>query len=89
MAKQYDYLFLDGTFYKDGELPGRNMTEVPHPFVQESLALFYDLPLVKKQKIYFIHFNHTNPLIDKSSKQYKEVKSKGFNVASEGLKISL
>lgn len=89
MVKQYDYLFLDGTFYKDGELPGRNMSEVPHPFVQESVYLLNDLPLAEKQKICFIHFNHTNPLIDKSSKEYKEVKSKGFNVAVEGLKISL
>ena len=89
MIQQYDYLFLDGTFYKDGELPGRNMSEVPHPFVQESVELFNGLSSTEKQKIWFIHFNHTNPLIDRSSKEYKEVKSKGFNVAVEGLKISL
>lgn len=89
MVQQYNYLFIDGTFYKDGELPGRNMSEVPHPFVQESGELFKDLTLTEKRKIWFIHFNHTNPLIDKSSKEYKEVKSKGFNVAVEGLKISL
>jgi len=89
LVKQYDHLFLDGTFYKDDELPGRNMSEVPHPFIQESVDLFSGLSLPEKQKIWFIHFNHTNPLIDKSSKQYKEVKSKGFNVAEEGLKISL
>lgn len=88
LVMQYDHLFLDGTFYKDGELPGRNMSEVPHPFIQESVDLFSGLSLAEKQKIWFIHFNHTNPLIDKSSKQYKEVKSKGFNVAAEGLKIS-
>ena len=89
MVQQYDYLFLDGTFYKDGELPGRNMREVPHPFVQESVELFKDLAISEKRRIFFIHFNHTNPLIDKSSKEYKEVKSKGFNVAVEGLRISL
>jgi pyrroloquinoline quinone biosynthesis protein B len=89
MVKQYDYLFLDGTFYKEGELPGRNMSEIPHPFVQETIDFFKELPAAEKQKVYFIHFNHTNPLIDKSSKEYKEVKSKGFNVAFEGMKISL
>jgi len=89
MVQQYDYLFLDGTFYKDGELPGRNMSEVPHPFVQESVELFKALTLRGKQKIFFIHFNHTNPLIDKSSREYKEMNNKGFNVAVEGLKISL
>ncbi|HEY5773919.1 MAG TPA: MBL fold metallo-hydrolase, partial [Chitinophagaceae bacterium] len=39
LVKQYDHLFLDGTFYQAGELPGRNMAEVPHPFVQESMKL--------------------------------------------------
>ena len=89
MVNKHDYLFFDGTFYKEGEVPGRNMSEIPHPFVQESVQLFKDLPLTEKQKIWYIHFNHTNPIIDKSSSEYKEVKSKGFNVAFEGLKISL
>lgn len=89
MIKEYDYLFLDGTFFKEGELPGRDMNEVPHPFIQESIDLFRDLPLAEKQKIWFIHFNHTNPLIDEFSKEYKEVKSRGFNVAAEGSRISL
>ena len=65
MTKQFDYLFIDGTFYKDGELAGRIMSEVPHPFVQESVDLFDKLSAAEKQKIYFIHFNHTNPLIDR------------------------
>ena len=89
MVKSHDDLFIDGTFYKDGELPGRNMSEVPHPFVQESMELFKDLTSTEKQKIWFIHFNHTNPLIDKSSKEYKEVKSRGFNIAIEGSRITL
>ena len=89
LVKSHDYLFIDGTFYKDGEVPGRNMSEVPHPFVQESMELFKDLTSAEKQKIWFIHFNHTNPLIDKSSKEYKDVKSKGFNVAIEGSRITL
>jgi len=89
MVKSHDYLFIDGTFYKDGELFGRNMSAVPHPFIQESIELFKDLSSTEKQKIWFIHFNHTNPLIDKSSKEYKDVKSKGFNVAIEGSRIIL
>ena len=88
LVKQYDHLFLDGTFYNDGELPGRNMSEIPHPFVRESFELFNDLSTTEKQKICFIHFNHTNPLIDGASKEYKEVKSKGFKVAVEGLRIT-
>jgi pyrroloquinoline quinone biosynthesis protein B len=32
-----DYSFLDGTFYNGLELPGRNMSEIPHPFIIESM----------------------------------------------------
>jgi pyrroloquinoline quinone biosynthesis protein B len=89
IIKQYDYLFLDGTFYKNGELPGRSMNEVPHPFIEESLSLFNELTTAEKEKIWFIHFNHTNPLLDESSTEYKEVKNRGFKIASEGTRIFL
>lgn len=85
MLKQCDHLLLDGTFYKDGELPGRNMTEIPHPFVQESMDLLDKLSPIEKRKIWFIHFNHTNPLVRKESAECKEVRNRGFNVTTEGL----
>jgi pyrroloquinoline quinone biosynthesis protein B len=89
LVKQYDYLFLDGTFYAGGELPGRNMNEVPHPFVQESISLFEKLPDVEKRKIFFIHFNHTNPLLDKFSSEYAEIKKKGVGISFEKMKLDL
>ena len=35
--KNVDYAFIDGTFYNDKEIPHRNMNEIPHPFVVETL----------------------------------------------------
>ena len=87
MVKTHDYLFLDATFYDETELPGRNMSEIPHPFVKESMELFNDLSKEEKSRIWFIHFNHSNPLIDSSSIEYKEVRNRGFKVANEGDKI--
>jgi pyrroloquinoline quinone biosynthesis protein B len=87
LVNKCDYLFLDGTFYKDGELPGRNMEEIPHPFVRESMDLFNPLGPAEKKKIWFIHFNHTNPLVRKEALASKEVKDRGFNMASSGLVI--
>ncbi len=86
-VKQCDYLLLDGTFYKDGELPGRNMTEIPHPFVQESMKWLEKVSREEKRKVWFIHFNHTNPLVRKESAECKEVRNRGFNVATQGLVI--
>jgi pyrroloquinoline quinone biosynthesis protein B len=82
--KQVDYAFLDATFFDGDELPNRNMNEIPHPFVVESMKLFQNLDEVKKKKIYFIHFNHTNPLLNKDSEQFKQVLKNGFNVAEFG-----
>jgi len=84
-----DMALLDGTFYKNGELPGRDMSEVPHPFVEESLKKFSLLSSAEKSKIVFIHFNHTNPLLKKDSEEKKKVRSNGFGVAEEGLIIEL
>ena len=63
------------------------MSEIPHPFVQESMELFSDLFENDKQKVHFIHLNHTNPLLIDESNAQKEVIEKGFNLAKEGLVI--
>ncbi|MEP1151012.1 MAG: MBL fold metallo-hydrolase [Balneola sp.] len=87
-VSKVDYAFLDGTFYDQNELPGRDMSEIPHPFIEESLKLFEDLEASEKAKIQFIHFNHTNPLI-LDSPERKKVEELGFKVAFEGLRINL
>ena len=76
LIKKVDYAFLDATFYKNGELK-RDMSEIPHPFVEESMELFSTLTETDKQKVHFIHFNHTNPLLIKGSAAQKEVFEKG------------
>tara|TARA_B110001454_G_scaffold218858_1_gene248274 strand:+ start:55 stop:978 length:924 start_codon:yes stop_codon:yes gene_type:complete len=86
LIQKVDYVFLDATFYKNGELQ-RDMSEIPHPFVEESMKLFSTLTKTDKQKVYFIHYNHTNPLLIEGSNAQKEVSEKGFNFAKEGLII--
>ena len=83
LIKETDYSFLDGTFYKDGELEGRPMSEVPHPFITESFQQFQSLSAAEKKRIYFIHFNHTNPLLNENSAEYKRV-NQVFHTAKQG-----
>jgi len=87
--KKVDYALVDATFYDSKEVNYRDISEIPHPFVIESIELFDSLNEKEKNKIYFIHLNHTNPLLDKESDQYKYVISKGYNVAQEGLVLKL
>ena len=89
LVKESNLALLDGTFYKDGELTGRAMSEVPHPFIEESLQLFADMPETEKKKISFIHFNHTNPMLDERSAELNDVLSKGFMVSRQGELIVL
>lgn len=84
-----DYAFLDAAFFADGELPGRDMSKIPHPFVSETMALFDPLPAKERNKIWFIHMNHTNPLLNDNSNAYKQVVAAGYHVAKEGLSFPL
>ncbi len=89
LVREVDYALLDGSFFADGELPGRDMSEILHPYVQESLELFAELSESDKAKIIFIHFNHTNPLLIDGSDAQKLLTSLGFRFASEGMRLPL
>ncbi len=83
-----EYVLIDGTFYKDGEID-RPMGEVPHPFVSETMELLANLPADQKRKVHFIHLNHTNPLLQPTSPEHRRVQQQGFRFAEQGQRIDL
>ena len=87
-VKKVDYAFLDATFFKDGEIP-RPMSEVPHPFIEETVSLFANQNKEVKSKVYFIHFNHSNPAILKTHHLQDSIKKMGFNFAKQGQILDL
>ena len=89
MIKSVDYAFLDGTFFDEKEINNRDISEIPHPFIIESLKLFKELEESEKSKVYFIHLNHTNPVLNSESSEYKKVISAGFNIAKTGMEFFL
>ena len=89
LIRSVDYALLDATFFADGELPGRDMSKVPHPFVAESMAFFEDLTDEEKSRVIFIHMNHTNPLLIDGSPEQAEVERRGFRFAREGMRLEL
>ncbi|HMQ70867.1 MAG TPA: MBL fold metallo-hydrolase, partial [Ignavibacteria bacterium] len=46
-----DYAFLDATFYDENETGNSGMSEIPHPFITESMDLFKNIPAEEKIKI--------------------------------------
>lgn len=74
LADGVDYVLLDGTFASMDELPGRDISQVPHPLMSETRALLAGT----RAKLWFIHLNHSNPsIVD------------GQDVAREGMTFAL
>jgi pyrroloquinoline quinone biosynthesis protein B len=84
-----DRAYLDGTFFAAGETPGRSMEEIPHPFVQESMQRFSHLPASERNKIHFLHFNHTNPLLRANSPEAAALSAAGMHAAQRGDRLGL
>jgi len=88
LTEEFDYLLLDATFY-DAEEINRDISEIPHPLVTETINLLDSLSLEAKSKVYFIHMNHTNRMLDPNSDLSRLVKSKGFNIVRLGQRLYL
>lgn len=87
--RKVDVAYLDGTFFRNGEIAGRDMSLIPHPFIEESMKRFGTLPEAERAKIRFIHLNHTNPVIRNADGAADEVRTAGYGVALEGERTAL
>ena len=88
LVQEFDYLLLDATFY-DSEEINRDISEIPHPLVSETIGLLDNLTTKDKDKVYFIHMNHTNMMLDPKSDLTDYILSEGYNIARLGLKLEL
>lgn len=84
VVRSVDVALLDATFYGGDELPGRDIREVPHPFVVETLETTAQWSPEERARIRLIHLNHTNPLHRSQSEAATRVRAAGLAVAREG-----
>ena len=89
MIKKHDIAFLDGTFYDKNELKSRNIKDVPHPSIKESIKRFSPLVAIDRKKVNFTHLNHTNKVLRQNSKERNAIIAQGFQVASDGMVCSM
>ena len=87
VVQENDFSLLDGTFYDINELPGRDMSKIPHPFIVETIKVLEGVK--NNSSVHFIHLNHTNPALNASSNATKEIRKNGFNVAKRNQKFNL
>jgi pyrroloquinoline quinone biosynthesis protein B len=86
-----DALFIDGTFWSDGELKplrpnARTATEMGHVPVEQSLI---GLRSCRAAPIVYIHINNTNPILAPNSPQRREVEAAGIAVGEDGMEFEL
>ena len=79
-----DILFIDGTFYDKDEIDNRNISEIPHPSIRESLNFFSGLNRDNRNKIFFTHLNHTNTAIKEGHESRRFLNSEGYHIANAG-----
>jgi len=84
LVRRVDAAYLDATFFDGSELPGRNIAEIPHPLIVESLARFERLTSAERARVRFIHLNHTNSALDPDGEAARRVRAAGCGIAREG-----
>lgn len=84
LVRGVDVAYLDATFFDGSELPGRDITQIPHPLIVESLARFERLSAAERAHVRFIHLNHTNPALDPAADAARRVREAGCGIAREG-----
>lgn len=81
--EEADIAIVDGTFWSKQEID--RYEEVPHPTIQETMEKTKDFDT----DIYFIHLNHTNPVLREDTEERKKVEENGFGVAERGMEFEL
>ena len=87
-------VLFDGTLWRDDEMietgvgakTGRRMGHMPISGPEGSLAGFADLEVGRKV---FVHVNNTNPILVEDSAERRAVEAAGWEVAYDGMEISL
>ncbi|WP_442943719.1 MBL fold metallo-hydrolase [Nitrospirillum sp. BR 11752] len=86
-----DLVFFDGTLYTDNEMIRAGLGQktglrMGHMSVDATLAAFADLGVRRRV---FIHINNSNPILMDDSPQRRVVDQAGWEVAFDGMEITL
>ena len=87
--EKVDYALLDGTFFGPDELPGRDLDEIGHPFISDSMQILNSSGKQEKNKVFFTHLNHSNPALDPDGQAHLAIQDQGFHLAEDGAEFSL
>jgi pyrroloquinoline quinone biosynthesis protein B len=84
LLRDVDIAILDGTFFSMDELPGRRVASIGHPTITETMDLLEETVRDGRLRVYFTHFNHSNPVLEATSAARDQVERRGFHLLDEG-----
>ena len=89
-----DLLLFDGTFWSDDELirvqgSGSTAREMGHIPVSGAEGSLRKLAVLRRPRKVFVHLNNTNPMLDESGPEYREVRAAGWEIAEDGWSLEL
>jgi pyrroloquinoline quinone biosynthesis protein B len=79
-----DLLLIDGTFHSASELPGRDVAEIGHPLIVDTMDRLQAKVDAGELEVWFVHLNHSNPVLDPAAPERRELERRGFRVADVG-----
>jgi pyrroloquinoline quinone biosynthesis protein B len=87
-------ILFDGTFWNDDEpahIPGlgRRAAQMGHMPVSGPGGSLERLGKLRHPRRIYIHINNTNPILDEESMEHRIVRESGWEVAQDGMEISL
>jgi len=94
LAVSADVTLIDGTFWSNDEListrrTNRTAREIGHLPLSGADGLLAQFPANATGRKILIHINNTNPILDEDSPEHRAVLEAGFEIAYDGLNISL
>jgi pyrroloquinoline quinone biosynthesis protein B len=89
-----DLLFFDGTFWTDDELirtqgSGHTARQMGHVPVSSSEGSLKKLAGLRRPRKIYLHINNTNPMLDESGPEYRQVREAGWEIAEDGWQFDL
>ena len=89
-----DLLLFDGTFWSDDELirvlgSGASARQMGHIPVSSQGGSLQKLKALRRPRKIFVHINNTNPMLDESGPEYREVRAAGWEIAEDGWHFDL
>jgi pyrroloquinoline quinone biosynthesis protein B len=88
LVEGVDVAYVDGTFWDGSELPGRDLREIPHPLMTDTMRRLADLARERPGAVRFIHLNHTNPALRDAALR-AQIEAAGFRIAEVGERVGL